>query len=197
VLQYPGRQDRRNEQHFGAIGNLADQITDVIGSVADRPFAFFGHSMGGTTAFEVARRLERGAGDPPVMLFVSARRGPATYRDEHVHEKGDGGLIAEINLLSGTDPRVLLDEEILQMILPAMRADYRAIETYRYEPGPPLQAPITALAATEDPRTTVEEMKAWGEHTTGGFELHVLDGGHFYLNDRRAEVAKIVTDRLC
>jgi surfactin synthase thioesterase subunit len=197
AMQYPARQDRRKEQHFGTIPELADQVVDVIGSVADRPFALFGHSMGGTVAFEVARRLEQGAGDPPVALFVSSRLPPSVNHDYQVYKRADNGLIEEIKLLSGTDSRLLLDDEILRMVLPTVRADYRAIETYRYEPGPLLAASLTALIGNADPRGTPSEMSEWAKYTTGSFDLHVFDGGHFYLNDCRADVERIVIERLC
>ncbi|MFJ1709112.1 thioesterase II family protein [Kitasatospora sp. NPDC088346] len=196
AAQYPGRQDRRAEPSIGTVAELADRIHAVLGTERDdRPLAIFGHSMGATLGFELARRLEA-AGRPPAVLFVSGRRGPATHREETVHLRDDDGLVAELKSLSGTNTALLGDEEILRMILPAIRNDYRAIETYRRPEGGPLAAPIVALIGDDDVKSTVEEAKAWAEETSGAFTLKVFPGGHFYLAAHQRAVLAEITDAL-
>ncbi|RZS36533.1 surfactin synthase thioesterase subunit [Herbihabitans rhizosphaerae] len=192
ALQYPGRQDRRSERCAEDLYDLVDPIAEALRPWFDRPVTFFGHSMGATLAFEVARRLEED-GVTLAGLFASGRRAPSCHRDEHAHRLADNEFIAEIQSLSGTDSQVLDDEEILRMVLPAIRSDYKAAETYRYRPGPKLRCPITALIGDSDPKATVEEARAWGEHTDGAFELTVFDGGHFYLNNHTSEVLGAIT----
>lgn len=196
AVQYPGRQDRLREPMIDNLGDLADAVVTALTPWLDRPFAFFGHSMGATLAFEVTRRLEQGAGPAPLHLFASGRRAPSRHRDENVHLGGDDRIIAELTELSGTDTRVLGEEEMLRMVLPAIRNDYRATETYRYRPGPPLSCPITVLTGDADPKTSLEEAEAWRDHTTGPFDLRVYPGGHFYLADHQSEVLDAITDRL-
>jgi pyochelin biosynthesis protein PchC len=181
AVQYPGRQDRRNEKCISTIGQLADQVFHAVRPWADRPLALFGHSMGATLAFEVARRLEDD-GAVPTALFASGRRAPCRHRDEQIHLRDDNGLVAEVRALSGTHSQLLDDDELLRMILPAIRNDYRAIETYRYQPGSKLRCPIFAFIGDGDPKSTVGEAQAWSEHTVGKFELQVFPGGHFYIN---------------
>jgi surfactin synthase thioesterase subunit len=94
--------------------------------------------------------------------------------------------------LSGTDPRLLGDEDLLRMILPALRSDYTAIETYRAPADAVVEAPLTVLTGDRDPRVTPEEAHAWREHTTGPFDLKVFSGGHFYLTDHIVELAEIL-----
>jgi surfactin synthase thioesterase subunit len=196
AVQYPGRQDRRHDPMIDDLGDLADAVVTALKPWLDRPFAFFGHSMGATLAFEVTRRLEQGAGPAPLHLFASGRRAPSRHRDENVHLGGDDRLIAELTELSGTDTRVLGEEEMLRLVLPAIRNDYRATETYRYRPGPPLSCPITVLTGDADPKTSLDEAEAWREQTTGSFDLRVYPGGHFYLADHQSEVLGAITDRL-
>ncbi|MGH3722155.1 MAG: thioesterase II family protein [Pseudonocardiaceae bacterium] len=196
AVQYPGRQERRREPCFGSIAELADQVFRVLKPLTDRPLALFGHSMGAIAAFEVARRLEDAAGVSLVALFVSGRRAPSRYRAECVHQKDDDGIVAEIKELSGTDTRVLDDEELLRMVLPAIRSDYAAIETYRYQDGAKLHCPIHALVGAADPRATIEEVAAWEEYTTGQFTISVFPGGHFYLNEQQGDIAEAVATHL-
>lgn len=191
ALQYPGRQDRRTEACLDDVDSLVAAIVAVLdgdGGLDDRPYAFFGHSMGAIVAFEVALRLAQ----PPLCLFASGRRAPSTVRDERVHLGGDPSLLQEVRRLGGT-PAVLLDDvEVQEMLLPALRGDYRAIETYRWRPGPPLDCPIRALVGDADPLTTAAEAAAWSAHTRAGFTLHTFPGRHFYVVDQVPAVASLI-----
>ncbi|GAA2643527.1 alpha/beta fold hydrolase [Dactylosporangium fulvum] len=194
-MQYPGRQERRHEPLVDSVDVLADRCAEALLPWLDRPFALFGHSMGATVAFEVARRLA--ARDlHPVHLLASGRRAPSRPRDEHVHRRDDDGIIAEMRSLSGTDNRVFGEEELLRMVLPIIRNDYRAAETYVYREGPPLCCPVTVLTGRDDPKVTVDEADAWRDHTTGPAVVHVFDGGHFFLADHQPAVLALVTAAL-
>ncbi|GAA4601317.1 surfactin synthase thioesterase subunit [Actinoplanes octamycinicus] len=195
AVQYPGRQDRRADPRIEDIGELADEITAAVRPRLRGPVALFGHSMGAVLAFEVTRRLEK-HGVPVSEVFVSGRRAPSTTRDENVHRRDDHGIVAEMRELSGTDARILADEELLRMAMPAIRSDYTAIERYRAEPGAVVDAPITALTGDADPRSSLAEVTAWQAHTTGRFTLHTFAGGHFFLANHQNAINDLVADRL-
>jgi pyochelin biosynthetic protein PchC len=194
AVQYPGRQDRRAEPLVDDLFVLADQLAAVL-AAQDGPLAFFGHSMGASLAFEVARRLEP-QGTRLLTLFVSGRRAPSTSREERVHEKDDAGLLAEVRRLSGTDAQVLADDEIVRMVLPSLRNDYKAAETYHYRPGPDVSCPVVALIGEDDPKVTEAEARQWATHTSGAFELKTFPGGHFYLTEHHAAVNRLLGARL-
>lgn len=194
AVQYPGRQERRLEPSFADIAEAADRIAEELAPWRGGPLAFFGHSMGATIAYEVALRLER-TGLQPVVLFASGRRAPSRVRNEHIHELPDSGLVAELKALSGTDSALLDDPDMLSLVLPTLRSDYRAAETYRHREGDRLDCPVFALTGSHDPRADVEGVDAWREHTRGAFDLRVFPGGHFYLNDSQ-DVVNLVRDRL-
>jgi surfactin synthase thioesterase subunit len=197
AVQYPGRQDRRADRPIEDIAELADQISAVLRPRSDLPLAFFGHSMGAVVAFEVARRLEQESGLVLSALFASGRRAPSVRRDEPpVHVRDDDGVVAELEQLAGTGKALLGDAELLRMILPAIRGDYKAIETYQHAPGPKLSCPITVLVGDADPHTTLDEARRWRELTAGPFDLRVFPGGHFYLSSHQAAVADAVISGL-
>ncbi|WP_327136031.1 alpha/beta fold hydrolase (plasmid) [Streptomyces sp. NBC_01343] len=198
AVQYPGRQDRRSEPCIEDIETLAAHAAEEVLAWSDRPVTLFGHSMGAMVAFETARRLEE-LGRPPAGLVVSGMRAPSRARGG----SGRAGtaetaeeLVAGILRLQGTDAAVLDDPELVRMILPTIRSDYKAAESYRWRPGPPLRTPIAVLTGTEDPHVDAEQAAAWREHTAGPFSLTVFTGGHFFLNEHADDVRKVVTDHI-
>jgi surfactin synthase thioesterase subunit len=189
ALQYPGRQDPRQEACIRNIQILADKITEQLLRLSDKPTLFFGHSMGATLAFEVAWRLEERGHNAPLRVIVSGRSAPGIVRSEKVHQRDDAGILAEIRHLNGTESALLEDEEILRMSLPSIRGDDQAIETYSYTSGRILSCPITMFTGDSDPHTTIEQADAWRYYTEGSFRIRVFPGGHFYLSFNTASVA--------
>lgn len=195
--QYPGRQDRIREPCLQTVPELARGAFEELGArVAGRPFALFGHSMGGAVAFELARLLERDGPAAPRTLFVSGRRAPSVAGDRGVRFRDDEGLVDELRKLEGTDSRVLDEPELLRLVLPTVRADYGAAEIYHTGADAVVGSPVVALAGDRDPHVGLDEAAAWRGHTTGAFDLKVFPGGHFFLTDHEPEIAALVTDTL-
>ncbi|MCP2321468.1 Surfactin synthase thioesterase subunit [Nocardia amikacinitolerans] len=196
AVQYPGRQDRRNERCVESIPVLAEMIASAMAEWIDRPYAIFGHSMGAIIGFELALRLGSGGAGEPVHLFASGRRAPSTIRDERVHLLDDSGLVAELRRNGGTDQRLLADADLLSMILPATRSDYRAIENYVFTGSKLLSCPITALIGNTDRKCSLDEAAAWMRHTSAAFDLRTFEGGHFFLDANIEGVARGVSAAL-
>ncbi|WP_077796360.1 thioesterase II family protein [Streptomyces sp. JHA26] len=191
AVQYPGRGDRFGERTATDMESLLDDLVPGLsGGFTGEESAscvFFGHSMGASVAYEAARRLAL-TGRPPAALVVSGQPAPHRTRGGDLHRATDAELLADLKRLGGTARDVMDDDALLEALLPAVRSDYRVIETYRPSPGGVLGIPVTVLYAADDPEVTAEEAAAWGELTTGPCEVEVFTGGHFYLESRRETV---------
>ncbi|GAB2513113.1 thioesterase II family protein [Nocardia heshunensis] len=200
-VQYPGRQDRLADAPVPVLTELAERAAaDLLTWPKSVRLAIFGHSMGATVAYEAARRVEAG-GREVAHLFVSGRPAPAFAETARLHAGPDTDLIADLERLSN-DPasvRILREEPgLAELVLPAVRNDYRAVETYRHQPGTPLSTPITALVSSADPTTTAEQAAQWRDYTTGGFDQATFAGGHFYLDlpENQPALADLITRTL-
>ncbi|MGW1751719.1 thioesterase II family protein [Streptomyces sp. NPDC002092] len=198
-VQYPGRQDRYGEKPFTALAPLveavAEELTRELAADPGRPYALFGHSMGALVAFETALLLAQGGLPGPRRLFLSGRGGPETGGLPY-HLFGDAEVLDDVRRLGGTDGSMLADPDLLELVLPALRADYQALGTYSWRGAEPLAAAVTALCGDSDPMMTVEDARTWRAYTTGDFDVRVFSGGHFYLFDHLDKVAATVTEGL-
>lgn len=198
AIQLPGRGTRFQEPASPRLRELARNVADGIGPLLQGSYALFGHSFGGLLAFEVARELERRGRGHLVHLFVSARRGPR-LPDSAPPLSGldDAALLSEVCARYGGIPDAILREpELLQLLLPALRADLEALETYVYEPREILGCPITAFGGVDDRWATTRELQAWQSETTGAFSMRQFAGGHFYLPSAESLVCEEILSRV-
>jgi len=191
AVQLPGRETRLDEEPFDRFDALELALLPYL----DRRFALFGHSMGAILAFELARALERrGAG--PAHVVASGRAAPQLAdRRAPIHGLPPAQFLAEVSALGGTPPELLADPEVRRALLPALQADFAAIERWRHSPGPPLTAPLTAVGGAADPRIGRAELDPWRAQTTGGFALQLFAGGHFFLRESEAELVEFLAAR--
>jgi len=189
AIEIPGRGQRMMEPLITHLPELVEQIARHIQHELDRPFALFGHSMGATLAFELSHFLNRHYNAAPVGLFLSGRSAPhLNDREEPIHQLPEKAFWEKIKSFEGTPPEVLQHKELMELLLPIIRADFKMVETYQYENKPPLDIPITVFGGLEDVSTPREHLEAWQTYTTSSFTLRMFAGGHFFLQKQSAAV---------
>ncbi|HEX8139343.1 MAG TPA: thioesterase II family protein [Pyrinomonadaceae bacterium] len=183
AVQPPGRGARIKEAPFTSMTTLVEAAAEALLPQLDKPFAFFGHSLGAFVSFELARFQRRKGGPRPSALFVSGARAPQLPSlKEPIHNLPDDELIEALRDLKGTPDEVLDNAELMQFMLPLLRADFEVNESYAYRDEPPLDYPITAFGGTEDEQVSRERLEGWREQTRASFTLRLLPGDHFFLH---------------
>lgn len=191
----PGRGQRAWEPLARAWPPVVADLCAGIAASVPLPFAFLGHSLGATVAFEVARVLAA-SGREPAHLVVSARAAPDIPHALPV-PADDGDLLRRIDEVYGGVPAaVRASPELLSYYMTTIRADLELSAAYEFRPGPPLRTPITALGGDNDPTVPPADLARWGAHTDGGCQVRLLPGGHFYLNDNEETLVDIVRHAL-
>ncbi|MFF5173720.1 thioesterase II family protein [Micromonospora sp. NPDC000089] len=194
-VELAGRGARITETPLSSV----DAITaDILGPVLvriDRPYAVFGHSLGALVAFELTRRLEHLHGRPATCLFVSGHRAPQLPQPtgQYDYRLPDAAFKERLRELAGTPEEVLAHEELLDLVLPVLRADFEAADTYRWRPGPRISSPVVVYGGADDPEAPPDTLAGWATLTSGGCDVRVLPGRHFFLHDEQAALLEGVT----
>ena len=196
-VQFPGRGTRLMETPFTRLSPLVQALAEALAPLLDKPFTFFGHSFGALVSFELARQLRRQSAVQPVGLFVSADRAPQIPpRDRPMHALPEAEFLAELRRLNGIPGQVLENAELMQIMLPILRADCAAYETYVYRAEPPLSCFISGFGGLQDQRVSRGDLVAWRDQTSVSFSLQMFPGDHFFLNTAQPQLLQVLSQEL-
>jgi medium-chain acyl-[acyl-carrier-protein] hydrolase len=180
------------------IDPLVDSFIADVGKELTTPFVFFGHSMGGVIAYEIARRLEARGARGPEMLFVSASEPPHLPKDTNkVYALADDQLVEELRSWNGTAEQVFSDPALLNILLPIMRADLEMLDHFSVTPADSrLGCRIVAFGGTRDRDMKRDDLMKWRDLTDDQFDLHMIEGDHFFINSNPPRMRGILTAEL-
>jgi medium-chain acyl-[acyl-carrier-protein] hydrolase len=187
AIQLPGHGHRIGEPHIRRLAPLGRVVAQELLPYLDKPFAFFGHSMGALLCFETARSLRRENKRQPTHLFVSAAEAPhRRIREELLSGLPKNELLKKLREFNGAPEEALENEELLDLMLPTIRADFELCDTYEYHQEPPLECPMTIYGGLEDHDVDAGRLAAWSEMTVGASQVRMFPGGHFFLTDSQS-----------
>jgi medium-chain acyl-[acyl-carrier-protein] hydrolase len=194
AIQLPGRENRRKEALFSHMPSLIQALTSALLPYLDRPFMFFGHSVGALISFEVARQLRQCEQQCPLQLIVSGRSAPQfPASTPPIHQLPDADFLEKLQRYNGTPAIVLNNADLMNVFMPILRADLAMNETYLYAPEAPFDFPIAALGGLQDTQVSQAALSAWREQTYSNFCLKLLPGNHFFLKDQQTEILQFIS----
>lgn len=183
-VQLPGRETRFSEPAFHHMDPLAEALLDGLRPhFASGPYILFGHSMGGSIAAEITRRLVGGNGRPPLHLIVSASRPSHIPAPHPIHALPDAEFRAALARDGGTPSAVIESDELMGIFSPTLRADHAVVETWIRPRPERIPVPITCIAGRRDSIVPHAIASTWQLHAGGGYRQIDIDDGHFFLRN--------------
>jgi medium-chain acyl-[acyl-carrier-protein] hydrolase len=180
-IQLPGREQRLVETPYTRMGPLVQALAEAIYPYLDRPFAFFGHSMGALVSFELARQLRREYDRHPVRLYIAAHRAPHIPNPDTTIYHLSVEKFKEVLRSGGTPEQILQNDEVMQVLMPTLRADFEVCGTYEYRDEWPLAYPFSIIGGLKDTRVSTASLEAWREQSSSVCSLRMVPGSHFFL----------------
>jgi medium-chain acyl-[acyl-carrier-protein] hydrolase len=197
AVQPPGRGARIRETPYHQFEPYIQELSEAIIPHLDLPYAIFGHSLGAIIAFELARKLRKIQREAPNHLFVSASPSPHLMGKEgRTSGLSDQEFVERLRTLNGTPRQVLENKELLQVLLPTLRADFSVLENYEYIEADRLESKITVYGGTQDPETNLEQLEAWRGQTRSLFKVQLIPGDHFFLHSAQALLLRSIRQEL-
>lgn len=195
AASYPGRGARFNEPLLYELPELVAALGNGIRPLIDRSTLLFGHSLGALVAFELTRFLRSAKVRPPDHLIISACSAPHLLpHGRAIHKLPRGEFLSEVVALNGVPQEVLQNDELIDLLVPMLKADFAIAETYQYHPASPLEMAFTLFYGEEDDQVELPALLAWKEHSTGRVRSKRVPGDHFFLHSAEDEILILINE---
>lgn len=193
VVQPPGRANRIGEDPIDNMDELVQKVSEEIASCLDKPYIFFGHSLGSRVAFEVMQTARQKGWLMPLHYIASGSSAPHVNRThKHVSHLTDDEFIHALKRFDGAIEEIIQNENLVNLFLPLLRADFNIADTYYREPGEPLDVSLSVFGGNGDEDARPDELPSWSAHFLNDPEISLFNGNHFFIDSAQADVAKKV-----
>lgn len=195
-VQMPGREEKLGEQCMTSIDVLVGSLMEALPPYLDRPYAFFGHSMGAKIVFELCRATLQAGYAPPEFLAVSACRAPHMPEPAPIHNLPEEDFLDGLKRYSADVTFLRENAELLEILMPLLRSDFLMDETYVFHGERALPVHVEAFYGTDDTEATLAEVSEWKSYTSESFSLTAVDGGHLFIRDKKIDIINVIISRL-
>jgi medium-chain acyl-[acyl-carrier-protein] hydrolase len=196
-VQLPGREERLSERPFTNMISLITELGEQLESYLDKPYAFFGHSMGALISFELTRYIRRSKLLQPTYVFASGCSAPQTLKTSSpIFELPNSEFIEKLRQMKGTSESIIQNSELMELLLPLIKADFELCETYKYNHEPPLELPFYVFGGLEDLSVSKDSLVAWCNQTTSRVQLKMFPGEHFFILNYQQPIIEIIRKTL-
>lgn len=199
-LEMAGRGKRFGSNLFE---NMYDVVKDLFSILAkeldkldDFEYAFFGHSMGTVIIYELMKKIKQYNYKEPIHIFMSGRVPPSFQEKKIIHNLSYDEFKREISNLGGVPDDIINNNDVFDIFLPILRADYKIIETYKFSKSPKWNFDISVLNGRNDPEVEDYYISKWDMYTNKKCNFYLFDGGHFFINENTAEVVEKINNIL-
>lgn len=197
VVELPGRGNNMSQPLLTKVHDITILLVEEIKYYLDKPFVFFGHSLGSLISFELTKAMKGQNLPLPVHLMLSGSMAPHTlHKRRHICHLDDEAFSKQLKIYNGIPQEVQNESSFMDMFLPIIRADMSIIENYKYSPSRPLECDITTITGKDDPTVSVEDAKAWGHHTSLSYNHYNLNGDHFFIKTALQQVINIILQEI-
>jgi len=192
-IQYPGRSNRLLETPYSSMDSLVQALFDEIKLLLDIPYILLGHSLGSLVGFELLRKINQFGLNMPEHFIASGSRAPHLLSDkESIFKLPTNEFINELRNLNGTPEVILQSEELMELCLPSLRADFEIAYTYKAEIEKKLDLPISILGGIKDDDISMKDLEAWQNHFVKTVDVKMFPGDHFFIESDK----KLVLDHI-
>ncbi|MDQ7236350.1 thioesterase II family protein [Bacillus pacificus] len=197
-IELAGRGYRIEESLYqGMEEAVNDAYTSIVKQIDASPYILFGHSMGSLIAYEVARKIQDSNNELPKFLVLSGRNHPNSKIKNIRHNLSNEQFKREVIAMGGTPSGVLQSEELMEIFLPILRADFKIVETYIHDNNiKPCDIDFLIFNGKNDEFTTYDQVIKWNKYTNKTCTFHSFEGNHFFLNENIEEIAKSIIGKL-
>ncbi len=196
-VELPGRGTRMGEKLIDNIEVILEEIAENIKDFLDKPFIFFGHSMGALISYELTQKINEKYNAKPLKLYVSAHKAPFLERGGPImHKLEKNSFVNELKKMNGIPNELLEHTELMDLMLPIIRNDYALCENYTYRGKEKINVPITAFGGKFDKDIKEIDLIKWSEVTDQAFNHFLLDGDHFFITKERERFLSLFTKLL-
>ena len=194
----PGRERRTHEPLMTECHEIVEAMIPELLPLLDKPYVFFGYSMGALVAWALAKKIQNIGYVLPRHLFIAASRAPCMRKgEEKLYDLPSEQFIVKLTALGGIPEEILANHEIMDMYLPLLRADLTVADTYTpQDDEEQIDCPIDAFGGIGDMAITSKEIEGWKSHTRSSFHNKYFPDGHFFILHHFKEIIGEITNRL-